>query len=191
MGIKDVLEKMGTGFKKEASFLGDKIKESCDKTKAKIEFDKLEKKKKEYIISEFEKQGKNFTIFFKDGKTKNIKCLYNFENKILKLHYEIDKEKIEYFDDLKHQKYYIQDIDLNGDVFTCEYENEELSLPLEKVIFTTSKPSAPVVNNYNITDNSIHDDHSIKTKNSNINSSGSSISNEKNIGLHTHLPKQQ
>ena len=79
---------------------------------------------------------------------------------------------------------------MNGDVFTCEYEDEELSLPLEKVVFTTSKPSASVVNNY-ITDNSIHDDHSIKTKNSNINSNGATISNENNLGLHVHLPKQQ
>ena len=190
MGIKDVFGKMGTGLKKGASFLGGKIKEAYDKTKAKIEFDKLEKKKKEYIISEFEKQGKNFVIFFKDGKTKNIKCLYDFENKILKLNYEVDKEKIEYFEDLKHQKYYIQDIDLNGDVFTCEYEDEELSLPLEKVVFTTFQPSTSVVNNY-ITDNLIHDDHLIKTKNSNINSNGATISNENNIGLHVHLPKQQ
>ena len=51
-------------------------------------------------------------------------------------------------------------------------------------------PSTSVVNNY-ITDNSIHDDHSIKTKNSNINSNGATISNENNIGLHIHLSNQQ
>ena len=102
---------------------------------------------------------------------------------------EVDKEKIDYFEDAKHQKYYIQDIDLDGDIFSCQYNDEELSLPLEKIIFTTQKPVTPTINNYKIIDNSVHDNHSIKTKNSVINSDNSKVETESKMGININLPK--
>ena len=189
MGIKDVFGKIGNGLKSGTKFLGDKIKQGYDKVKAKIEFDKLEKTKQTFVLNEFKSNSLPFTIYFKDGKTKEVRCLYDFDGKTLKTNNEIDKAKIDYLKDSKSQEYYIEDIDLNGDVFVCDYNGEELTLPLEKIFYTTKKPIAPIVNQYNITDNSVHDDHSIKAKNSNINSDGSNISNESKLGLHVHLPK--
>lgn len=187
MGVKEKFEKFTSGVKTGVKAIGNKFKEGFDKVKAKAEFNKLEKKKQAYIISEFEKQAHSFTIYFKNGKTKKVKSLYDFDNKILRIYDEINKEKVTCLKDIKNQEYFIQEIDLNGDCFKCEYEGEELTLPLEKIIFTNTKPVAPVINNY--VDNSIHDDHSIKTKNSNINSNGSSVDTKNDLGVHVHLPK--
>ena len=190
MSFKNVISKVGSGIKSGFTFVGDKCKQGYNSVKEKIRVDKLEREKREYLISKFEEKGKPFTLHLKNGKKVDLMCLYDYEAKTLKLNYEIDKKEIDYFEDTKHQIYYIQDIDLNGDIFTCKYNDEELSLPLEKVIFTTQKPMSPTINNINITDNSIHDDHSIKTKNSNINSDNSKIETESKLGLHINLPKQ-
>lgn len=189
MGFKSFMNKVGEGIKSGVAFVGDKCKQGYNGIKEKININKLEKEKREFLISQFEKSGKEFTLYFKDGKFKKLKCLYNYDEKTLKLNMEVDKEKIDYFEDAKHQKYYIQDIDLDGDIFSCQYNDEELSLPLEKIIFTTQKPVTPTINNYKIIDNSVHDNHSIKTKNSVINSDNSKVETESKMGININLPK--
>ena len=68
-----------------------------------MEHDKLEKKKKEYLIREFEKEAKEFVICFKDGKYKNIKGLYTSNEDCLMINYQIDKETVDCLKDNKHQ----------------------------------------------------------------------------------------
>lgn len=191
MGIKDWLLKTGCDIKKGANFIGDKVKKGYDKVKTKIDFSKMEKEKQKYLINQFENSinTKDFKVFYKNGKNKDIKCIYDLENKILKTNIEIDALTIDYFEDTKHQRYFIENIDLNGDCFTCDYNGEILTLPLEKFLFIAKEPIKPVnntiVNNY--VDNS--QTQNIKAKDSILGGTNNKIEKETkvDVGIHGHL----
>ncbi|MCK9574368.1 MAG: hypothetical protein WCX32_03050 [Clostridia bacterium] len=193
MGLKDSISKLAktaeTKIVSGAKGVYGFAKNIYDKEKAKKEYLKLEKTKKDFLITEYNKEAKPFKIHYNNGAEKEVKCLYDLENKTLKVNHELDKSTISHFTDQKNQKYFIDNIDLNGDAFNCLFNEENLTLPLDKFTFTTKEPVATSLSTTinNVTNNT--QVQNIKAKESIIGGTDNKLEIEKEtkLGLHAHI----
>ena len=71
MGFKSFMNKVGESVKSGVSFVGDKCKQGYNGIKEKINIKKIEKEKREFLISQFEKTPKNLLYILKMINLKN------------------------------------------------------------------------------------------------------------------------
>ena len=135
------------------------------------------------INKAFEIESKKFVIHYSNGKTKNVFCIINEEEKTLKLREKIDIEKVSFFKDEIKQNYYIEHISLNPYTFEINFMDKVLKLELQVVYYKNEKDVPKEV----------HIDKSININKSNISGAvgnGAQNKKETKLGIDFNLFKK-
>lgn len=147
-----------------------------------------EKNAEEKTIEEaFKKTAKKFYVIFKDKTKKEILCIIDESNKILKTDFEIFPNEVQCIQDVRNQDYYIKIVKIQKDYFNYNYNGKELTKELFQIEYSNEKPKQEIHNTtYNI-DNSV--DNSINAgKNAML---GENIRKETNLNVGLNMPKKE